>query len=91
MYVLVTKSPGMTLDDYRTVRGLMGDEPPAGQVSHHVGEREGSLCTADVWDSQASADRFAAERLFPAFAQAGVAPTADAIILTFETADALTG
>ena len=84
MYVHVTRSPGMTIADYDKVRRELGPEPIAGQTQHHAGEVSGSLVTVDVWDSRADADRFAADRLFPAFERVGIRPGADAMILGFE-------
>ena len=47
---------------------------------------DGELVIVDVWRSRADADRFAAERLFPAFERAGVTPDAGTDITAFETA-----
>ena len=87
-YVHVTKSPGISLADYERVRRQMGDEPIKGQLHHFAGEAAGALHTVDVWQSKADADRFAAERLFPAFADTGVRPPSDSILLAFEVDDA---
>ena len=63
----------------------MGAERPDGNLHHMVGELDGSLCITDVWESKAHADRFAAERLFPAFEKAGVRPADGDVVLAYET------
>lgn len=52
----------------------MGPEPLDGNLEHHVGLEDGALCVVDKWSSKDPADRFAATRLYPAFAAAGVDP-----------------
>jgi hypothetical protein len=74
----------MGLSEYERVERELGPTPRAGQHSHHVGVVDGVLVVVDVWDSRADADRFAAERLFPAFERAGVAPDASGDISAFE-------
>lgn len=69
-YVHITRTPGAGLADFRKVTRELGTEPIAGQVSSHVGVVDGALVVADVWETRADADRFAAERLFPAFERA---------------------
>ena len=59
----------------------LGATPVPGHRSHHVGLVDGALVVVDVWDTRADADRFAAERLFPAFERAGVRPD-DAVNIT---------
>ena len=85
-YVHITRTQGQTLADYSTVLQALGPDPISGRVSHHVGETDGSLCIVDVWDSRADADRFAAERLFPAFQAAGVHLQPQTVITAFEAA-----
>ena len=83
-YIHITRTPGVTLKDYQVVRAAMGTEPVEGQLVHIVGEVDGSLHTVDVWESSAMADRFAAERLFPAFDKSGVHPGQDATAEGFD-------
>ena len=83
-YVHVTRSPGMSLADYQKVAEHLGHAPIAGRLSHHVGEQSGALLVVDIWEKRADADRFAADRLFPAFAAAGTRPDADTLVLAFE-------
>jgi hypothetical protein len=83
-YVHITRSPGMGLADYRKVAEQLGPTPITGRLSHHVGEQSGALLIVDVWEKRADADRFTADRLFPAFAAAGTRPDADTLVLAFE-------
>ncbi|MBA2638701.1 MAG: hypothetical protein H0U77_01615 [Nocardioidaceae bacterium] len=85
-YVHVAHTPGQSLADYRAVAAeAVGDDPPQGLLVSIAGDADGALHTVDVWDSQASADRFAAERLFPAFQKTGRGPGAEATYVVFET------
>jgi hypothetical protein len=83
-YIHITKSPGMDRSAYDRVRAHLGEDRIEGQLSHIVGFSEGSLHTVDVWASREHADRFAAERLFPAFAATGVRPAADQVVIAFD-------
>jgi hypothetical protein len=83
-YIHVTKTPDMHVSDYQRVVAALGDEPVAGRVRHSAGEDGGALYTFDEWSSRADADRFAAERLFPAFESAGVVPSPATTIPAFE-------
>jgi hypothetical protein len=77
-YILITRTPGQGLKEYQVVASELGSEPLAGNLVHLAGETaDGVLITADVWESSVAADRFAAERLFPAFSRAGLAPGLD--------------
>lgn len=86
-YVHITHSPGQGLTDYHAVLEDMGGESPDGLLISLVGEAEGGLHFVDVWESKAEADRFAAERLLPAFQRTGRGPGADATYIAFETDD----
>lgn len=83
-YIHVTRTPDMNLSDYQRVVAALGEEPIAGRQRHHVGVSDGALHTVDEWVSRADADRFAAERLFPAFDRAGVRPSPATTIIAFE-------
>ncbi|WP_280338668.1 hypothetical protein [Nocardia neocaledoniensis] len=85
-YVQITEHPGVGLDQYRTVHDALGPEPVAGCLSHYVGDCDGALTIVDVWESPDAADRFAAERLFPAFDRVGIRPGPDARVRAFEAA-----
>ena len=79
-YVHITRTPGASLSDYHRILDAMGAAPITGRRSHFVGERAGALHIVDVWNSRADADRFAAERLFPAFEQARFRPAGTEIV-----------
>lgn len=83
-YVHVTRTPGKGMDDYREILKLVGDEPVAGRAAHYAGTENGSLLIVDVWHSRSDADRFAAERLFPAFAGVFGGPPADTLIMAYD-------
>src|SRR5215472_14697049 len=83
-YIHVTRSPGMGLADYHKIIEQIGPTPIAGRLSHYVGEQSGALLIVDVWDKRADADRFAADRLFPAFAASETRPDTDTLVLAFE-------
>ena len=83
-YVHYTRSPGIGLAEYEKVQHELGPAPIAGHRSHHVGVVDGALVVVDVWESRTDADRFAAERLFPAFEKVGIRPDASGDITAFE-------
>lgn len=88
-YVHISHTPGQDLADYHAVVDALGDEAPQGLLFSVVGEADGALHIVDVWESKAHADRFAAERLFPAFQRTGRAPGTDATYVAFETEEAV--
>jgi hypothetical protein len=83
-YVHISSSPGMNLQNYDELLRQLGPEPIAGQTSHLVGQVDGALVIVDVYESRVAADKFAAERLFPAFERAGLRPNPDTTIVAFE-------
>ncbi|MGN6608462.1 MAG: hypothetical protein ACTHMS_15810 [Jatrophihabitans sp.] len=85
-YIHITKTPDANLDDYHRVLDALGSAPIAGRRSHWVGEKAGALHIVDIWESRADADRFASERLFPAFEQARMR-SAGTEIVDFEAAE----
>lgn len=85
-YVHISRSPGFGLQEYERVERELGPAPKAGLRSHHVGVVDGVLVVVDIWDSRADADRFAAERLFPAFERVGTRPGTAVDITAFESA-----
>jgi hypothetical protein len=86
-YIHLTRTPGATIENYQAVLAALGTTPIAGRQSHWAGTQDGALCTVDVWDSRSDADRFAAERLFPAFEQAGFRPSAETQFVAFDAAE----
>lgn len=87
-YVHISRSRGAGMDEYERVDRELGSAPIAGRAHHHVGVVDGTLVIVDVWHSRADADRFAAERLFPAFERARVRPDVATEITAFETVPA---
>jgi hypothetical protein len=85
-YIHITRSPGLSMAGYERIHREIGPAPVPGLIGHHVGVVDGTLVVVDVWDTRADADRFAAERLFPAFERAGVHPDAAVDITAFESA-----
>ena len=83
-YVHISRTPGVDLEGYEAVRRAIGDQPVEGQLAHLVGMADGALQIVDVWTSKAEADRFAEERLFPAFQSSGMRPGTDASYTTFD-------
>ncbi|MBA2577741.1 MAG: hypothetical protein M3469_04900 [Actinomycetota bacterium] len=70
----VTNIHPVTEEDYRRVAddALAGDRP-AGLLLHAAGkDDEGHRWIVEVWDTEEDSERFAAERLFPAFERHGV-------------------
>lgn len=88
-YVHISHSPGLGRADYDAVVEELGGKLPETLLMSVVGEAEGGLHVVDVWESKADADRFAAERLFPAFQRSGRGPGADATYVAFEIDDVL--
>ncbi len=84
-HIFISNTPGSTLADYQAVSDEIGDDPPEGLIVSIAGEADGALHTVDVWESKASADRFTAERLFPAFQKTGRGPGAEATYIEFDT------
>jgi hypothetical protein len=85
-YIQITRTPDMGLTEYTRVQAELGHETGAGHLLHRVGVVDGVLVIVDEWESRADADRFAAERLFPAFERAGVRPGATTDVTAFEAA-----
>jgi hypothetical protein len=74
-YVHITAAPGHTVDDFNKVNAKTN--PPQdidGLITWAAGTDARGLHVVAVWESQAHADRYAAEQLFPAFQEFGLAP-----------------
>lgn len=85
-YVVITEQADRNLDDYRKVMDVLGGDIGEGHLFHAVGETDaGGLRVVDVWESQASAEKFQAEKLFPAFVQVFGNPQPPSRLETFET------
>jgi hypothetical protein len=83
-YIHISRTPAVGIAEYEKVQRELGPEPPAGSLRHRVGTVDGALVIVDEWATRADADRFAAERLFPAFERAGVRPGPSVEITAFE-------
>ena len=86
-YVQITTTPGRSLQTYHKVISALGPQPVAGLASRYAGDVDGTLVVLNIFDSQTDADRFAAERLFPAFEQLSLPAPPDGIVLAFVAAD----
>ena len=86
-YAHISHAPSSTLADYRSVDDEMGDPRPDGLLLTILGTDDTGLHVIDLWESKAHADRFAAERLLPAFIRTGKGPDADASYTAFDTAE----
>jgi hypothetical protein len=64
-FVNVTRSPGVTLEQYQKICEAMGPDAIDGNLARYIGIDVGARCTVDVWASTDHADRFTATRLFP--------------------------
>ena len=74
-YVHITAAPGLTVDDFNKVNAKTN--PPQdidGLISWAAGTDASGLHVVAVWESAAHAERYAAEQLFPAFQESGLAP-----------------
>ena len=74
-YVHITVAPGYTTDDFNKVNAKTN--PPQdidGLIAWAAGTDASGLHVVAVWESRAHADRYAAEQLFPAFQEVGLAP-----------------
>ena len=76
---LILEFAGTTPDQYQGVNTLLGIDSatgegdwPAGMLAHTGGAKEGGWVVFEVWASRADQERFLAERLGPALAEAGI-------------------
>lgn len=83
-YIHVSHVPGHSLSDYRAIAEVLGPQTPEGRLALIVGETDGALHIIDVWDTKAHSDRFAAEKLMPAFRQAAIAPGPEEAYIEFD-------
>lgn len=87
LYVHISRTPGRSLTDFRAIRDEVALEHVPGHIAQVAGEADGELHIVDVWESKVDADRFAAERLFPAFQRLGHRPGEAGTYVAFETDD----
>ena len=74
-YVHITAAPGLTIDDFNKVNAKTN--PPQdidGLITWAAGTDASGLHVVALWESRAHAERYAAEQLFPAFQESGLAP-----------------
>ncbi len=66
--IRIATPPQLTAEVYDAVNAKAGvnSDPPAGLLAHCAGEIDGVFQVIDVWESEADARRFDAERLGPA-------------------------
>lgn len=83
-YIHIGHNPGADLAQYEKVTQELGPEPIDGNLLHIVGEADGALHIVDVWESAEKADRFAAERLFPAWERLGIAPSPEMKLIAYD-------
>jgi len=84
-YAHISHAPSSTLAAYRSVEADLGDDAPDGLLLTILGADDTGLHVIDLWESKGHADRFAAERLLPAFTRTGRGPDADATYASFDT------
>ena len=75
--LMIAEMKGATPELYEQVNRAMGfddDHLPDGLIQHVAGKTDDGLLAVDVWDSEASFERFARERLGPALQGLGVPP-----------------
>lgn len=67
-FIRIAAPPQITAEIYDKVNETAGvnSDPPAGLLVHCAGEIDGVFQIVDVWESEADAQRFDAERLGPA-------------------------
>ncbi len=74
-YVHITAAPGYTVDDFNKVNAKTN--PPQdidGLITWAAEADANGLHVVAVWEPKAQADLYAAEQLFPAFQEFGLAP-----------------
>jgi len=67
-FIRIATPPQLTAEIYDAVNAKAGvdSEPPEGLLAHCAGDIDGVFQVIDVWESEADARRFDAERLGPA-------------------------
>jgi heme-degrading monooxygenase HmoA len=89
-FVHSTKTKGATIEAFRAVSAK--HNPPQdidGLLAWAAGEDENGLNVVTIWQSQAHEERWAAEQLFPAFQEVGMAEQvmANSEFTTYETGE----
>lgn len=84
VFVQLITTPGISVAQYESVQSAIGGDRIGGIVLSVAGFMDGDMHSIDVWDTPASAERFAADRLFPAFERTGVIPNPDITVLAYD-------
>jgi heme-degrading monooxygenase HmoA len=89
-FVHSTKAKGATIETFRAVSAK--HNPPQdidGLLAWAAGEDENGLNVVTIWQSQPHQERWAAEQLFPAFSELGMAEQvmANSEFTTYETGE----
>ena len=89
-FVHSTKTKGATIEAFRAVSAK--HNPPQdidGLLAWAAGEDENGLNVVTIWQSKAHEERWAAEQLFPAFQELGLAEQvmANSEFTTYETGE----
>jgi hypothetical protein len=67
---------GATTDQYDQIIEKMGLTPgggtPQGAISHWVAKTDDGIRVVDVWETREAFDQYAAEKIFPYSAEAGI-------------------
>ncbi len=85
-YIISTDGPGDEAT-FHKVGDLVGDRPE-GLIALYGGASANGLSITAVWESKTQADRFTAEKLFPALSQLGIEPGTPTSMIEFETFEA---
>jgi hypothetical protein len=71
-FAMMVDNPAGSQEIYEGVRERLGLEKPAGGIFHAAGPSpNGGWRVIEVWESEAEAKQFVAERLLPAFEAVG--------------------
>jgi hypothetical protein len=74
-FAMMVDNPAGSQEIYEGVRERLGLEKPAGGIFHAAGPSpNGGWRVIEVWESEAEAKQFVAERLLPAFEAVGAPP-----------------
>lgn len=83
--VAILNVPGMTEAQYRTVRGILGEELQAGNLVHIAGPIDGGWQVVEVWESVEAMGAFFQSPKASAAFQAAHVPPAQPMISSVDT------
>lgn len=84
VFVQLITTPGISVAQYESVQSAIGSDRIGGILLSVAGFIDGDMYSIDVWDTPASAERFAADRLFPAFERTGNIPDPNVTAVEFD-------